>query len=82
MSESFNVVINSHLNYSNIYTKKEIVLKNIENIKNLLNSKKGLNIKSNLYWDIVELRKKQETILRSINKEISSTEQSVFNFES
>lgn len=72
--------VKSHLTTSNIYVQKAIIVENIDSINKTLNNRKGLNIRNSQYWEIIKLKKRQNEILKSINKKIRDIEQQSFRF--
>lgn len=77
---NFTTLVKSHLNTSNIYVRRAIVAENIANITNFLKSTPKAGVSTNLYFEIVKLRKKQRSILKEIDLKISQAEQQVFQF--
>lgn len=77
---TFTSLVKSHLNTSNVYVRRAIVAENIANITNFLKSTPKAGVSTNLYFEIVKLRKKQESILKDLDIIISQTEQQAFQF--
>ncbi len=66
----------------NVYDQKETIISNIAKIRKTLDNYKGLDISNNMYWEIVEVRKKEQKKLDVINNTISNIEQGSFPFGS
>lgn len=82
MTHDSKLLIKPHLNTSNIYVRHAIVRDNIANCNKFISSTPRQNVSSALYWSIVQARKKQEAILKEINKQIKNIEQMGFAFGS
>lgn len=80
--ENHYLSVKSHHNTTNIYVKKEIVISNINQIDEILNTKGGLNIKKSKFFELINLKDQQNAILKKINADIRDKEQSEFRFGS
>ena len=77
---NFTTLVSSHLTTSNIHVRRAIVARNIANITNFLKSTPKAGVSTSLYFEIVKLRKKQESILKEIDLKIAHLDQQVFQF--
>lgn len=82
MTHHSTLLIKPHLTTSNIYVRHAIVRDNIANCNKFISSTPRQNVSSDLYWSIVQARKKQELILKDINEQIKNIEQTGFAFGS
>lgn len=67
---------------TNIYVKREILIQNIANIDTYLNKSKDSSISTNLYFEIVSIKKAQQSELKQLNQTIKIKEQQSFPFSS
>ena len=76
------LLINPHLQTTNIYVRRAILLENLKKISIFLNYRPGVNISTNLYWELKQLEKTQRQALKIVNESISVKEQDEFRFGS
>jgi len=72
--------VNSHLNTTNIYVQKNIILENIKKLDKILNQSLSKEFDYYIHYQVVKLKKKQKTILNIINSKIRIKESEIFSF--
>lgn len=72
--------IASHLNTTNVYTKRNIIKDNISNIELLFKNKDLKTMPSAVFKQLMNEKKQQKSILAILDKQIFDIEQGAFQF--